>query len=116
MAFLQPVNMGGKSYVLRGLQPTEDRVTLDRAEQSFVEIERTIASMGRIVAWGQLRSSGRQGSATADELIEFAHVRKWRDELLRASADCARQVLKDAQEFSVAYDDGAFGATPTARV
>jgi hypothetical protein len=72
MAFLQPVTMGRKSYVLRGLQPIQGLVTLDRAEQSFVDIERTIATLGRIVAWGQLRSSGRPPSATADNLIVSA--------------------------------------------
>ena len=37
MAFLQPVTMGHASYVLRGLQPTEDRVSLDGARQSLVD-------------------------------------------------------------------------------
>jgi uncharacterized protein (DUF2252 family) len=109
MAFSQPVIMGDKSYVLRGLQPTEDRVALDRTEHSFSQIEKTLATMGRVVAWGQLRSAGRQGSATADELIEFGLGRKWRPKLLEASEDCAGKVFKDAETFAVAYDDGELG-------
>jgi uncharacterized protein (DUF2252 family) len=112
MAFLQPVTLARKPYVLRGLQAAEDRVALDGDKQSFVEIEKTVACMGRVVAWGQLRSSGRQGSATADELMAFAQGRKWRSKLQAASADCAARVFEDARDFAVAYDDGAFGAAP----
>ena len=114
MAFLHPVTLGDKSYVLRGLQPTEDRVALSRAEHSFAAIERTVADMGRMVAWGPLRSSGRQGSATADELIDFARGAKWRDKLLRASEDFAVRTVKDWEVFASAFDAGAFGPAPAA--
>jgi len=110
MAFLQPVSMGKKSYVLRGLQPLEDRVTLDGTKQSIAEIRRTIATMGQIVAWGQLRSSGRQGSANADELIDFATRPKWQGKLLATSRECAQRVEQDATTFAHAYDDGVFRA------
>ena len=110
MAFLQPVSMGKKSYVLRGLQPLEDRVTLDGTTQSIAEIRRTIATMGQIVAWGQLRSSGRQGSAIADELIDFATRPKWQGKLLAVSLECALQVEQDAATFDHAYDDGMLRA------
>ena len=108
MAFLHPVAIGKTPYVLRGLQASEDRVTLDGTRQSLADIARVIATMGRMVAWAQLRSSGRQGSATADELIEFAGGRKWRDKLLAASEAFAVQSLEDAATFAAAYDDGAF--------
>lgn len=108
MAFLQPVLMGGKSYVLRGLQPLEDRIVLNGAKQSTAEIRQAIATMGQIVAWGQLRSSGRQASAIADELVEFATRPKWQGKLLAASLECAQQVEKDAAIFDRAYDDGVF--------
>ncbi|WP_295952137.1 DUF2252 family protein [Rhodoferax sp.] len=110
MAFLQPVSMGKKSYVLRGLQPLEDRLTLNGAKQSIAEIRRAIATMGQIVAWGQLRSSGRQGSAIADELVDFATRPKWQSKLLAVSLECAQHVEQDAATFNCAYDNGAFRA------
>lgn len=106
MAFLQPVVMGERAYVLRGLQPSEDRVRLERSTAE--ELEQTIASMGRIVAWSQLRSSGRQGSAIADELVDFGRRKKWKAELLDASQECAAQVRKDVATYNAAWDDGAF--------
>lgn len=108
MAFLQAVEMEGRPYVLRGLQPVEDRVSLDGARQPRAEIAHVIHNMGKLVAWGQLRSSGRQGSATADELIDFAQGKKWKPKLLDASQTCAQQTLADAATFAQAFDDGAF--------
>lgn len=108
MAFLQPVSMNGKSYVLRALQPTEDRVSINGAKQTLGEIETVISTMGRIVAWGQLRSSGRQGSTSTDEMIDFSSGKKWKRKLLEASQVLAEQTIQDAATFDAAFDDGAF--------
>ncbi|MGZ5250595.1 MAG: DUF2252 domain-containing protein [Caldimonas sp.] len=114
-AFLQPVLMGESAYVLRDLQPSEDRVTLDAATQSRGTLEETIQTMARLVAWAQLRSSGRAGSATADELIDFGQRAKWRQKLLEASSASAAQVLRDAKVFNAAYDSGTLDADKTQR-
>jgi uncharacterized protein (DUF2252 family) len=109
-AFLQPVLVGGSPYVLRALQPSEDRVTLTRSGRTLAELEQVIGTMGRIVAWAQLRCAGREGSAIADELIAFAQRKKWKAQLLDASQDCAVQVRKDSADFDAAWDDGEFRA------
>ena len=106
IAFLQPVMVGERAFVLRGLQPSEDRVALARSAPG--ELEQMMASIGRIVAWSQLRSSGRQGSAIADELIDFGRRKRWKAELLDASQECAAQVRTDAVTYGTAWDDGAF--------
>ena len=110
MAFLQPVRLGKKSYILRGLQPVEDRVSLAAAKQNSHDMQRFTATLGRITAWGELRSSGREGAATADELMAFAHRRKWPERMLQASHEMANQVIADSLEFARAYDDGVFGS------
>lgn len=107
MAFLHPIERRRSSYVLRGLQPSEDRVALYESGVEFGKIRSVIEEMGRIVAWGQLRSSGRQGSAIADELIAFGSTRKaWHDELIGAARRCAKLVRKDWKSFCAAYDAG----------
>ena len=108
MAFLQPVLVGERAYVLRGLQPSEDRITLNRSGQRIADLQDMVREMGRIVAWAQLRSAGREGSATADELIDFGRRKKWKLQLLGAAQDCAARVRKDAAAFNTAWDDGAF--------
>ncbi|MDE2628654.1 MAG: DUF2252 domain-containing protein [Burkholderiales bacterium] len=110
MAFLQPVAMGGSAYVLRGLQPSEDRIALDRAGRKGADLPDLVRVMGRIVAWAQLRSAGRDGSAGADELIDCGRRNKWKAPLLAAAQDCAEQVRRDAATYNAAFDDGAFGA------
>jgi uncharacterized protein (DUF2252 family) len=107
---LQPLRMGRAPFVLRHLQPSEDRVTLDRSAQKLKTLAQVLRTMGRMVAWGQLRSAGRQGSAIADELIAHGHSRKWRRPLLDASQDCAADVEADWKAYSEAFDDGAFKA------
>lgn len=108
MAFLQPVEMGGRPYVLRGLQPIEDRVTIAGARQKLADIRGVAATMGRLVAWGQLRSAGRQGSAIADELIDYARRNKWQARLQAAAVEMAEKTLREAAEYNAAYDDGVF--------
>lgn len=108
MAFLQPVSIGRTSYVLRALQPSEDRVALDGWKQHLGRLEGVIRTMGDIIPWGQLRSSGRDGSAIADDLIDFGERPKWRGELLDAAEHCAELVEEDWNVYVRAFDDGAF--------
>ncbi len=107
MAFLQPVRLGEAAYVLRALQPSEDRVATARL--STGHLKELIDTMGKIVAWAHLRSASRQGSATLDELIDFGQRKKWQEKLLKTSLVCAQQVRADSAAFNAAYDDGAFG-------
>lgn len=108
MAFLQPVTIGTTSYVIRGLQPSEDRVDLERWDGKLRRAAGVMKTMGEVVAWAQLRSSGRQGSAIADELIDFAGRGDWRVRLLEAAEHAASQVEEDWRVFAGAYRDGAF--------
>lgn len=110
MAFLEPVFFNEGHYVLRALQPSEDRVAMGGSRQTAGDLDHLVRTMGQLVAWAQLRSAGRDGSAIADGLIEFGQRKKWRKQLLGASQDCAVQVRKDAASFNTAWDDGEFRA------
>jgi uncharacterized protein (DUF2252 family) len=98
-ALLSSVEMKGRSYVLHELQPHQDRIDLHQWNGKLKRLEKVVATMGELAAWGQLRSSGRQGSAVADELIAFAHDAKWQKELLHYASHYSRQVFADYQEF-----------------
>lgn len=109
MAFLNPMAKRKSSYVLRGLQPSEDRVALDDPDVTFEQIRDVVTQMGRVVASAQLRSAGLQGSANADALIAFGSARKtWQKSLLNTAQRCGVQNDADWKEFSSAYDLGAF--------
>lgn len=109
IAFLQPVMVDDNAFVLRAMQPVEDRVALAGARPTTVDLNLLVSTLGRVAAWAHLRSTGRNGSAIADDLIEFARRRKWKDRLHDASIDCAANVAKDAVAFNAAWDDGQLG-------
>jgi uncharacterized protein (DUF2252 family) len=106
MAFLHPVVVGQQPCVLRGLQPSEDRLALATAGPN--RLGNLLQVMGHCLAWAQLRSSGRNGSALADELIDFAARPKWRGRLLELARHNTELVQADWQAYAAAYDDGAF--------
>jgi uncharacterized protein (DUF2252 family) len=99
MAFLHPVEMGGRPFVLRALQPTEDRLSLAGKGLKQDELAVIITHMAHLLAWAQLRSAGRHGSAIADDLLAFGQATKWRDHMAEASQACAEHGLQSARRF-----------------
>jgi uncharacterized protein (DUF2252 family) len=96
-ALLMPLHHATHSYVLRELQPSEDKVELK--DVTFREQTEAIQSMAQIVAWNHLRSSGQQGSATIDELVEFAQQSSWTDTVIDYARQYSQQVEADWQEW-----------------
>ena len=112
MAFLQPVQMDGRAFVLRELHPSEDSLSYRRIAKRPRQDpgpQGLLTTMGRLTAWAHLRSAARQGAAGPDELIDFGARQKWRAKLLDAAEAAALQVGRDHAAFSAAYDAGAFG-------
>lgn len=109
-ALLTPVSFAGKPYVLREMQPTQDRMSLASCGGDLRQLQPIIETMGELTAWGQLRSSGRQGSAIADELIDFAQQSRWRRAIFDFVQTCHAQVVADYQAYCQAYERGFFNA------
>jgi uncharacterized protein (DUF2252 family) len=108
MAFTHAVLMQEHSYILRGLQPSEDRIGLAQRQATPAQMHELLAALGSLVAWGQLRSAGRSGSANADALMAFANKQKWRARWLDVAQSCAEQTRRDAAVFNAAFDDQVF--------
>ncbi|MHB8471664.1 MAG: DUF2252 domain-containing protein [Gammaproteobacteria bacterium] len=101
-AFLHAVVIDKKSYVLRGLQSSQDRVDLQRWDGREGPLEQVMTTLGQLAAWGQLRSSGRQGSASADELVAFGAKTKWRKALIEVALEYSKKVEQDWESYCVA--------------
>lgn len=102
-AWVSVVEMDGKPFVLRGLQPTQDKVSLDQWNGKLGRLKKVLKTMGEITAWNQLRSSGRQGSAIADELIVWAeNADRWHSHLLDYAQGYFTKVEADYQDFCAA--------------
>jgi uncharacterized protein (DUF2252 family) len=65
-AFLTPVKIGGRSFTLRELQPSADKLDLAAIHPDAAALEAVVWSMGELTAWAQLRCAGRDGAATID--------------------------------------------------
>jgi uncharacterized protein (DUF2252 family) len=110
-ALLDTIAFDGQSFLLKELQPTQDRLSLGQAQGKVNRLEKVMMTMGNVVAWGQLRSSGRQGSADsgcvtaleelaiADELITFAQDTHWHQPLLAYARAYSHQVRSDYRNF-----------------
>ncbi|WP_338415745.1 DUF2252 domain-containing protein [uncultured Sphaerotilus sp.] len=106
MAFLHAVRLEDTPFVLRALLPSEDRVTLAQVGRPVARLQQLLVVMGQCLAWAQLRSSGRGGAATADELIAFGQQLKWRVRLIDLAHACAEDVQADWASFAAACEDG----------
>jgi uncharacterized protein (DUF2252 family) len=98
-ALLHAKKIGRGGYVLRELQPSNDRLSLKDARGNQHHLRSAAKAMGRVTAWAQLRSSGRQGSATADDLIEFAGASGWKRRLIDYGRSYETQVRRDYKQF-----------------
>lgn len=101
-AFLRAVELAGKPFVLKALQPSQDRVDLGSPQVKSALLLEMLASFGHLAAWDQLRASGRQGAATADDLMAFASDQAWEGALLDLAEHCADLVQQQYREFCAA--------------
>lgn len=107
-AFLHAVEVSGRSYILRALQPSEDRVDLAAIENNIDSLLGVVSVMGNCLAAAQLRSAGRDGSSTADQLIAFSNRKKLPNKVLDVAYDMAARLTLDWEVYCAAYDDHHF--------
>lgn len=108
-ARLTPFRLADDWYVLRELQPAQDRIDYDRFRGRTAKLDQVLGTMADLCAWGQLRTSGRHGAANADALIAFGQrAADWKPALLDYARHYAERVQTDFAEYAIAYDDGAF--------
>lgn len=98
-ALTDPVKVARGGYVLRELQPSADRLSLKDAKAHPHLLGAVIETMGKLVAWAQLRSSGRDGSATLNDLIAFAGSSSWRRPLVDYAQAYSVKAERDYTEF-----------------
>jgi uncharacterized protein (DUF2252 family) len=98
-AFLAPVRIGGRSFTLRELQPSADKLDLSTTRPARAAFEGVIASMGELTAWAQLRCAGRNGAAPIEGLMAFAGDADWSRPLVALARDWAAAIQADWRAF-----------------
>ena len=100
-ALLNSLTIDGKFFVMREYQPSEEKIEISSSELNLDQksLEELIETLGKVVAWSQLRSSGRKGSANADALIEFAQNNRWHQAVLEYAQNYSQIVKANYEEF-----------------
>ncbi|CAN5120904.1 DUF2252 domain-containing protein [soil metagenome] len=100
-AFLSAAGVQQRSYLVKELHPTQDRLSLKSWNGKIARLEGVMQTMGALVAWAHLRPGGREGSACADEWIEYgSQAASWRGEMLDYARSYRQQVVADWRESS----------------
>ena len=98
-ALVAAIELNGKSYFLRELQPSQDKISLKADKYSFEQLNDLIDLMAQVTASTHLHGSGKSGAAIADELMAFGNNLAWKAEILTHACQCAIQVRLDYQNF-----------------
>jgi uncharacterized protein (DUF2252 family) len=98
-ALLAAIEFNDGSYLLRELQPTQDKIELKTDRISMRQLAKLIETIGQIAAFAHLHSSGKMGAAIDRDLMQFGQNLDWHQEILNYASNCARQVRLDYQEF-----------------
>ena len=107
-AFLSSTTFKHEAYTLKEMQPTADKIDFLVIKDKIKYVKQVIEDMAMLTASAQLRSSGRQGSAIADELIAFGQNSEWQKKIIDYAANYSNQVKKDYADFVKAYQQKYF--------
>ena len=102
-ALLSNVKIDGEDFVLKDLQPMEDKLNFTLLDAKKSKLNEVIETMAEITASTYLRSGGWKHSSTIDKLIEFASSSELNKPLMEFSKNYREQVMIDYKEFLKAY-------------
>ena len=107
-ALLSTTTFKGDSYIIQEMQPVKDSINFNLIKDRYRDIYQVIDDMAMLTASAQLRSSGRQSSATVDEFIAYGENNQWQEAILAYSMSYAKKVKKDYSSYVKQYKKGIF--------
>jgi uncharacterized protein (DUF2252 family) len=87
------------SYLLRELQPTADKLSLEANKRKLSHLEQSIDIMAQVTAAAHLRSNTKLGAASAADLIAFGSSLDWQQQILIYAKSYADRVRLDYHDF-----------------
>ena len=108
-ALLTDIHLGKKSFILKELQPSADRIDYTMFKGNTKKLKNMLEDMAAISAWDTLRTGGRQGSAIADEFIYFAkNSQLLKKSLIDNAFRYVNTIDNYHKSYCKAYDKGFF--------
>ncbi len=90
-AFMVPYKIADQWYVVKELQPTNDKIAVSTFNSDFSRLAEVVIEMAKLLAYAHLRSSGNFGASTADELVKFAGKKQWQKDVIELSGTLAKK-------------------------
>jgi len=103
-ALLGSVGMGGRSYLIKELEPSADRLDLAKLREKSGALVDVVRRMAELTAWAHLRSCGRLGAGTVEELAAFVARDKWRQLVTDCARASAALSIEQWQHYAADYD------------
>jgi len=92
-----------KSYVVKSLQPTADRVALGSGKNVVANLDDALQTMAHVAAWCHLRGCGRHGTDLVEKVQDYAAGTAWRKSALKLAVHGRKVSLKQWAEFAEDY-------------
>ena len=105
-ALLGAIGAGKRSYVVKELQPTADRVNLQALNGKTGKLEAVIQTMAQVAAWAHLRGASRLGAGGVDALSAYALDGRWKTAVTETAAAAAKLAMQQWQAYAADYDSG----------
>jgi uncharacterized protein (DUF2252 family) len=100
-ALLAAIEYNNSSYLLRELQPTADKLSLEATAHKLSHLGKSIGIMAQVTAATHLHSSGKLGASSAEDLITFGSNLDWQQQILIYAKNYADRVRSDYHQFKL---------------
>ncbi len=102
-ALLKSAEYNGQSYLIKELQPTQDRLDLSRWDGDLKKLAYIFETMAEIVAWSHLRNAGYLQATSREDLMQFALDEQWPIETFNLAKLAANQTIAQWLEYKKIY-------------
>lgn len=101
---LHAVRVDGLAYVIKALQPSQDRLDLSTCHKQPAALGPMIDTMAQVSAWGHLRNAGFLGAANRESLMQFgAAAPSWKHTTLNLAHTMAQHTMDQWRAYQQAY-------------
>jgi uncharacterized protein (DUF2252 family) len=95
-ALLGELSIGPKSFTIRELQPSQDKIKCDSKHINGSDLQQLVKTVGQVTAWSHIQTD------KLSEILDYAANTKWSSIILEYAINYTEQVKADFQKFQKA--------------
>ena len=101
---LAAASQGTESFVVRNLQPRQDKITAKSVVGSRREFRALLGDLGDLVAWAHLRGAERWGADSTEALVRLGSRTDWQRAAVKTALGAALKTRKSYLQFKKLRD------------